>query len=75
MIIDNELLTALEIKSGETFNSEMLKGIRAWQKLTSAEKGHCALLYGGNEKRISPEADVITLKNMHPWFEKVSGKL
>lgn len=72
MIIDNGKLSAIEIKSGETFNSEMMKGIRAWHKMTNDAVGNCALLYGGKEKRFSSETEIIRLEDLHAWFTGLS---
>ena len=74
MVIDNGALYAVEIKSGETFNGEMLKGLRSWKRLTGATKERCALLYGGKEIRFSPEAEIVSLGNLHAWFAGLSGK-
>jgi len=68
MVIDNGKLNALEIKSGETFHSDMLKGLRYWQKLTNTPKKNTALLFGGNETRYSGEAEILTLSQLNSWF-------
>ena len=44
MLIDKSTLYALEIKSGETLNCEMFRGLRTWKRLTGAPKEQCALV-------------------------------
>lgn len=75
LIIDNITLSALEIKSGETFNNEMTKGIRYWKKIDEIKKGQTAILYGGTEPRFSPDTEIIPLHELNMWFKQINNRI
>lgn len=41
-------LRAVEIKSGQTFQSDFLKGLKYWRRITEASSWPCAVVYGGD---------------------------
>jgi len=55
-----DVLSAIEIKSGKTFNPQFLKGLNYWEKL-SGNKDEMYLVYGGEIQR------KIDNKNLIPW--------
>lgn len=52
----------IEIKSGQTINTEFLKGIEYWRKLTAAPDSSGILIYGGDRRTIFKGINVL------PWF-------
>jgi predicted AAA+ superfamily ATPase len=57
----NELF-AVEIKSGQTMNSDMLAGFRWWQETSGQSASTCTLVYGGSAR---DERNGIPIR---PWF-------
>jgi predicted AAA+ superfamily ATPase len=51
----------IEIKSGQTINSEFFKGLEYWRKLTSMEDSPAILIYGGDSPTIFKGMKVL------PW--------
>ncbi|MDA3886911.1 MAG: ATP-binding protein [Candidatus Delongbacteria bacterium] len=62
LIEDREKLLPVEIKSGQTFNSSFLDGVKYWIDLSGCNKNDAYLIYGGDKK--------ITYKgiNVIPWY-------
>ncbi len=50
IIEDGQKLIPVEIKSAETFNTEFIKGLNYWKKLTGDEQGEKFVIYGGKQK-------------------------
>ncbi|GHV96183.1 ATPase [Spirochaetia bacterium] len=48
---NNGGLHVMEIKSGKTFNEEMIRGLAQWQK-TSGQAGDCNLVYAGSQEAV-----------------------
>ncbi len=44
-----DILTPLEIKSGQTVTDEYFKGLRYWEKMSHSKKGY--IIYGGHNKQ------------------------
>ncbi len=62
MIIEKgEKLIPCEIKSGETFTKDFVKGLKYWLKLSETSDKNGILLYGGNKKMIFKDINVL------PW--------
>ena len=51
----------IEIKSGQTINTEFFKGIEYWRKLTGLPDSPAALIYGGDNPTIFKGTSVL------PW--------
>jgi uncharacterized protein len=50
LILDHgDQVIPIEIKSGQTINSDFFKGIRYWKKLTNTPNCPAALIYGGTD--------------------------
>jgi predicted AAA+ superfamily ATPase len=63
LLIDTgDHLHAVEIKSGQTIDGDMLSGLRWWIRLAGAPVGRATLVYGGNERHVR---DGIAVR---PWF-------
>lgn len=63
LLIDTgDHLHAVEIKSGQTIDGDMLSGLRWWTRLAGAPAGRATLVYGGNERHVR---DGIAVR---PWF-------
>ncbi len=56
-------ICSVEIKSGETLQSNVLKNLKIFQKYASSEHGKSFLIYGGDEMQSRTCADVL------PWRE------
>ena len=65
LVDDGKKLTALELKSGKTFNEEMTGGLKNWQKISGAEAGDSILVYTGPQKSSFKGIKII------PWKEAV----
>lgn len=49
LIIENGInIQAIEIKSAKTFNSDFVKGLNNFVKVSNTEKENCFIVYGGN---------------------------
>jgi uncharacterized protein len=49
----------IEIKSGQTINSDWLKGLKYWQTLTKQTSGNSYVIYGGDETQNRSDGFVI----------------
>jgi uncharacterized protein len=58
-----EQLRPVEIKSGQTLNSDYFKGLRKWLDLAGSQAVDPALVYGGNEALVHAGIQVV------PWRE------
>ncbi len=69
LLLDNDKLVPIEIKSGQTVNSSFFKGINYWSKITKTIGGY--LVYGGdmNQKR-SNDIEIISYKNLSRIFKQ-----
>ena len=56
-------LIAIEIKSGSTFSSSQLKGIKKFKKI-SDKVSHSFLVNSGSNMALSEDIDVINFKNI-----------
>lgn len=64
VVIDKGLtLEPLEIKSGQTVSTDSFAGLRKFCKLAGETAGRARLLYGGNERQMRQDVDVI------PWAD------
>ncbi len=52
----------IEIKSGQTINTDFFKGLEYWRKLTEGANSPAVLIYGGNSPTIFKDITVL------PWF-------
>ncbi len=60
VLIDEGLRqTPIEIKSGQTINSDWLKGLKYWQTLTKQITGNSYVIYGGDEVQNRSEGFII----------------
>jgi uncharacterized protein len=65
VIIDQGLkLIPIEIKSGQTINSDYFSGLRKWRSWAGAEADKPYLIYGGNESQERSEARVVAWREM-----------
>lgn len=63
LISEDSTQKAFGIKSGSTFNSEWLKGLKYWRKLSGADVSQLSLVYQGKQRLLSSYATII------PWAE------
>lgn len=63
LVEDGERLIPVEIKSGETFSTDFLKGIQYWRKISDKPKTPAAVIYGGGTSFVHKETAV------RSWFE------
>ncbi len=63
LIDQGDLLIPIEIKSGQTINSDYFKGIIYWQEL-SGQKENAQLIYAGADNQIRNQTQVISWKNL-----------
>ncbi len=61
-------VTAVEIKSSTTINSEFFKGLSYWQKLTNCSTDQLVLIYGGTQNQQWPRGQVFGWKNFEALF-------
>lgn len=47
-----DLLFPMEIKSGQTLNSDFFKGLKKWQKIAGTFSGQARLIYGGEQNTL-----------------------
>ena len=50
IIEENGQLTSIEIKSSQTYNSRLTKGLKIWQKLTDSPFDRQFLVYAGEQE-------------------------
>lgn len=63
IIIDHgQTATAIEVKSGQTLNSDFFKSLVYWRKITDNPEASAALIYGGDQQCIYKGFSVL------PWF-------
>lgn len=64
-IIDNAgQLTALEMKSGKTINSDFFVNLEYWRKLMSCSAENLYLVYGGDAEQTRSNGKVVNWKNL-----------
>lgn len=63
VVEEGERLIPVEIKSGETFSTDFLKGIHYWRKISDKPKTPAAVIYGGDTSFVHKETAV------RSWFE------
>ena len=69
-IVENgSKVTAVEIKSSTTMNSDFFKGLQYWQNLAGSLSDHSVLVYGGTEKQQWSKGQVIGWKSTHTIFD------
>ena len=69
ILTDNEKLLPIEIKSGQTINSNYFKGLNYWNKITNTKGG--IIVYGGNDnQKRSNNIEVISYKNLSKIFQQ-----
>ncbi len=67
---DNKLIP-LEVKSGETFNSDFLKGLNYWMELAAQKAGEPWLLYGGTQSQTRNNVRVISWKEIQKLTDSI----
>ncbi len=60
-----QAIQAVEIKSGETLNSQFFDGLRWFCKQTGLSSSDCALVYGGSEKQGRADGTVLPWSQAH----------
>ncbi len=68
LIEDGEHLKAVEIKSGETLNSDLFKGLKYYKRLSGEQAENFKLIYGGDKKLTRKDGDAIGWKNIASLF-------
>ena len=58
---EGEHIEAIEIKSGQTFNSDYFRNLKYWGNLSGEDKDHRRVIYGGNQHRNTSEGELV------PW--------
>jgi uncharacterized protein len=58
-------VTAVEIKSSTTINSDFFKNLRYWQRLSDCSSDQLILIYGGTENQLWSKGRVFGWKNIH----------
>jgi len=69
---DGRDLIAIEIKSGSTFSSSQLKGIKKFKKISN-KVSHSYLVNSGSNMILSEDIDVINFKNIDSIFEPLGA--
>ena len=64
LIEDGEHLKAVEIKSGETLNSDLFKGLRYYKKLSGEPDNRFILIYGGEKEQGRRDGTAIGWKSI-----------
>lgn len=64
LIEDGEHLNAVEIKSGETLNSDLFKGLRYYKRLSGEQDKNFKLIYGGEKKLTRKDGTAIGWKSI-----------
>ena len=55
---------AYEIKSGKTFSSDFIKGLRYWANLSSATAEQCNVVYSGDKSLQMSDCNLLTLNDI-----------
>jgi hypothetical protein len=53
-------LTAIEVKSGQTFSSDFLKGLKYWRSLPGNDNDSAAVIYGGDDSYTRQDTSVMS---------------
>ena len=64
LIEDGEYLKAVEIKSGETLNPDLFKGLKYYKRLSGEQDNNFILIYGGDNQQIRKDGQAIGWKSM-----------
>jgi len=59
LLDDGAAFRAAEIKSGETLHEDLFRGLRYFQKLSSAPRGSLYLVYGGDRSQSRGDTEVL----------------
>ena len=65
-------LTAIEVKSAKTINTDFFKGLTNWQTLSSSAAEQCYLVYGGDKSSQRKHAHVLGWNNIQRLFEDIA---
>jgi predicted AAA+ superfamily ATPase len=63
----------IEIKSGQTFFDESLRGLRAYERFKAARPEYSALIYGGIEAQERSGTSVVPWRQLHCWLNDIRG--
>lgn len=67
--LPGQKLLAIEIKSGQTFQSDFVKHIKGFSKIADRVKG--VLIYGGNDSLLSQGISIIAWNDFHKTVESL----
>jgi len=73
LIIENNILTPIEIKAGKTYNDSFLNQLNYWNSLSGNSPDNTFLVYGGNNNYSSSKAEIIGRKGIHNLFGKLDS--
>jgi hypothetical protein len=64
-------MLAIEVKSGQTFNTAYLQNLIYWQNLAQSKPEHCSVVYGGDQSFQTSNGSLIAWKE---WPEYLKAK-
>ena len=65
-IIENgNLLTPIEIKSGNTFNQDFFKNLNYWNKLSDNSNENSYVVYGGDSSRDTKDGKLLAWSDIY----------
>ncbi len=66
------ILHPVEIKAGQTVNTDFFKGLNYWNGIANADSAHAYLVYGGDERQSRQQAQLINWKSVANLLEALS---
>ncbi len=72
LIEQSNRLIPIEVKSGQTFASDFLKGLNHWLTLAGKSAGKAWLVYGGSQKQTRQNVQIIPWKNIGDMVTSLS---
>lgn len=67
---EGEQLTPIEIKSGETLNSDFFAGLVKWNQLAGNDPSNSFVVYGGKEKQVRSQGTALGWTQLNFFFDK-----
>lgn len=67
-------LKALEIKSGQTINSDFFDGLNKWTELSGSDRSHNYLIYAGQHEQTRTVAHVVGWKQAGTLVKKIENQ-
>ncbi len=68
IVEDGNKLTPIEIKSGNTFNTDFFKNLNYWNKLSGNPIENSYVIYGGENTRETKDGNLLSWTNLNKYF-------